>query len=116
MLFIYKLTKRLLLAVLIGAAFFAFSLLVTIPLTYTMNYFMPQGVLGNASHFEMVSFAARLSAVLMIPPLILYCHSMLPDHAKLETDVVLSTIHDLLNDGVFLLLIFCVVVSLYFNF
>jgi FAD/FMN-containing dehydrogenase len=109
-----KLIKRMAFAIMYSVGMFLISMLVTVPLTYGMNFLMPFEDLINATNVEMVVYAARLSAILMVPPLILYCHSMLPDHAKLETDVVLKTFSDLLNDGIFLLLVGSIIFSCYF--
>ncbi|WP_282109329.1 hypothetical protein [Shewanella algicola] len=92
---------------------FLFSMLVTVPMTYGMNFLMLSEDLINATHIEIIIYASRLSAILMLPPLVLYCHSILPEHSKLETDVVIKTVGHLLTDGAFILLVGSVILSLF---
>ncbi|MBO1897727.1 hypothetical protein HNW13_018475 [Shewanella sp. BF02_Schw] len=109
-----NLIKRVVFGLLLAIAIYLVCMIVTVPLMYVMNYFVPSPELTNATTGEMIVLASKMSGALLIPPLLFFCHSELPDHLKLETDVVLDTISSLFTDAAFLLLIASFVAIFFF--
>tara|TARA_R110002033_G_scaffold135713_2_gene175269 strand:+ start:34306 stop:34641 length:336 start_codon:yes stop_codon:yes gene_type:complete len=109
-----NLIKRIGLGALCACGVYLLITIVVIPLVYVLNYFLPSPDFADASTVDMIVFAAKMSGALMIGPLIIFCHSELPDRFKLESDVVLDTFGQLLKDTGFMLLMGAIAVSIYF--